>query len=63
MTTKEKNDLKTKVTTNGGRNSAYDPNVQFINGVKVTHIDTNRTKIDTTTYYGSSAANQALDGL
>ena len=63
MTSKERRDLQNKVTGNGGKDSAYDPNVQFIKGEKVTHIGENRTKIGTKTHYGSSAANQALDDL
>ena len=63
MTNKERDDLKNKVNSSGGKNSAYDPNVQFINGKKVTHIGENRTKIGNKTHFGSSAANQALDNL
>ena len=63
MTTKERNDHKNQVTNTGGKNSAYDPNTQFHKGEKVTHIGENRTKIGNKTYYGSSAANQALDDL
>ena len=63
MTTKEREDLKKSIKESGGKNSAYDPNVQFIGGQKVTHIDDNRTKIGLKTYYGSSDANKALDDL
>jgi len=63
MTTKERNDLQSKVIKNGGRDSAHEPNVQFIGGEKITHIGENRTKIGNKTYFGSSDANQALDNL
>jgi len=64
MTSNERKDLQNKVKkSKGGRDSAHDANVQFIGGEKVTHIDTNRTKIGKKTYFGSSAANQALDNL
>ena len=63
MRNKERDDLKKKVTDRGGKNSAYSPNIQFIKGEKVTHIGENRTKIGSKTYYGSSAANEALDDL
>jgi hypothetical protein len=63
MTKKDRDGVRNNVTRDGGKDSAYDRNVQFINGVKVTHIGTNRTQIGLKTYYGSSDANKALDDL
>ena len=61
MTNKERENLKNNASKAGAKTSAYDPNVQFLNGFKIIHTGTNRTKVGTVTYYGDSAANTAIN--
>lgn len=64
MNKNERNDLWNNGSKKNLRESTEDSRSQIDNfGNKVTHIDNNRTIVNGKTYYGYSAANNALNQL
>jgi hypothetical protein len=43
---KDRNDLKTQIIDAGGKNSAYDANVQFLHGTTIRHEPGKKTLFD-----------------